>query len=43
MQDINLVVVNPYHVKQIKELDDNSPRKTDWKDSKTIAKLVEIE
>ena len=29
MQDINLVVVNPYHVKQIKELDDNSPRKTD--------------
>ena len=40
MQDINLVVVNPYHVKQIKELDDNSPRKTDFKDPKTIAKLV---
>src|SRR5699024_7272937 len=30
----------PYHVKQIKELDDNSPKKTDLKDPKTIAKLV---
>ena len=40
MQEINLVVVNPYHVKQIKELDDNSPKKTDFKDPKTIAKLV---
>jgi len=37
---INLVLVNPYHVKQIKELDDNSPKKTDQKDPKTIAKLV---
>ena len=35
-----LVLVNPYHVKQIKELDDNSPKKTDHKDPKTIAKLV---
>lgn len=35
-----LVLVNPYHVKQIKELDDNSPKKTDFKDPKTIAKLV---
>lgn len=40
MQDIDLVVVNPYHVKQTKELDDNSPKKTDFKDPKTIAKLV---
>ncbi len=37
---IKLALVNPYHVKQIKELDDNSPRKTDQKDPKTIAKLV---
>lgn len=38
--NINLALVNPYHVKQIKELDDNSPKKTDLKDPKTIAKLV---
>jgi len=31
---------NPYHVKQTKELDDNSPTKNDRKDPKTIAKLV---
>ena len=37
---MTLVMVNPYHVKQIKELDDNSPKKTDFKDPKTIAKLV---
>ena len=35
-----LVLVNPYHVKQSKELDDNHPSKTDRKDPKTIAKLV---
>ena len=39
-QHINLALVNPYHVKRIKELDDNSPKKTDLKDPKTIAKLV---
>lgn len=39
-QGVSLALVNPYHVKQIKELDDNSPRKTDLKDPKTIAKLV---
>ena len=37
---IKLVLVNPYHVKQCKELDDNHPSKTDSKDPKTIAKLV---
>ena len=37
---ILLVTVNPYHVRQTKELDDNSPTKTDQKDPKTIAKLV---
>lgn len=35
-----LVMVNPFSVKKIKELDDNSPGKTDAKDPKTIAKLV---
>ena len=33
-QHISLALVNPYHVKQIKELDDNSPKKTDLKDPK---------
>lgn len=37
---IRMVFVNPYAVKQMKELDDNSPKKTDLKDPKTIAKLV---
>jgi transposase len=37
---VKLVLVNPYHVKQSKELDDNHPGKTDRKDPKTIAKLV---
>ena len=35
-----LVQVNPYHVKRTKELDDNSPGKSDHKDPKTIAMLV---
>ena len=38
--NIALVMVNPYHVKQSKELDDNNPTKNDSKDPKTIAKLV---
>lgn len=38
--DMKLVLVNPYHVKRSKELDDNHPTKTDRKDPKTIAKLV---
>lgn len=37
---MKLAFVNPYHVKQSKEMDDNSPRKTNQKDPKTIAKLV---
>ncbi len=37
---IKLVLVNPFHVKRSKELDDNHPSKTDSKDPKTIAKLV---
>ena len=35
-----LVMVNPYAVKQTKELDDNSQSKNDNKDPKVIAKLV---
>lgn len=38
--DIQLVLVNPYHVKQSKEMDDNSQTKNDRKDPKVIAKLV---
>ncbi len=39
-QSMKLVLVNPFHVKRSKELDDNHPGKTDNKDPKTIAKLV---
>ena len=35
-----VVQVNPYHVKQSKEMDDNTPSKNDRKDCKTIAMLV---
>jgi transposase len=35
-----LAMVNPFHVKRTKELDDNSPSKNDRKDPKTIAMLV---
>lgn len=31
------VLVNPYHVKKLKELDNNNPTKNDCKDSKVIA------
>lgn len=37
---IMLVQVNPFHVKRSKELDDNTPSKSDYKDPKVIAKLV---
>jgi transposase len=35
-----VVGVNPYHTKKAKELDDNSPTKSDPKDALTIARLV---
>lgn len=35
-----VVCVNPYHTKKVKELDDNSPTKSDKKDALTIARLV---
>jgi transposase len=39
-QGHKLAMVNPFHVKRTKELDDNSPTKNDRKDPKTIAMLV---
>ena len=39
-QGHRLAIVNPFHVKRSKELDDNSPTKNDRKDPKTIAMLV---
>ena len=37
---VTVVMVNPYATKMSKELDDNSPTKSDKKDSLTIARLV---
>ncbi len=34
------VLVNPYHVKKSKEMDDNSPDKNDIKDALLVAKLI---
>lgn len=34
------ILVNPYHVKKSKELDDNNPTKNDRKALKVIAGLV---
>src|SRR5690606_6236627 len=39
-REIEVVLVNPHHVKKSKELDDNSPTKNDIKDAKVVAKLV---
>jgi len=38
--EFRVVGVNPYHTKKAKELDDNSPTKSDKKDALTIARLV---
>jgi transposase len=38
--NMKLVLVNPFHVKRFKELDDNTPTKNDRKDPKTIAMLM---
>lgn len=40
-RDIKVVVVNPAHVKQTKELDDNSPTKNDVKDARVISRLIQ--
>jgi transposase len=39
-QGIQIVVVNPHHVNKAKELEDNSPTKSDYKDAKVIADLI---
>ena len=39
-EGFRVVCVNPYHTKKAKELDDNSPTKSDKKDALTIARLV---
>lgn len=39
-RQVQVVLVNPHHVKRSKELDDNSPTKNDIKDAKVVAKLV---
>lgn len=39
---VNLVQVNPMHTKRIKELSGNSPNKTDRKDPKVIADIIEL-
>ena len=40
IENIMLVGVNPYHVRQLKELDDNSQTKSDKKDALVIARLI---
>ena len=39
-EGFRVVCVNPYHTKKAKELDDNSPTKSDKKDALTIARFV---
>jgi len=39
---VRLVQVNPFHTKKLKELTGNSPNKTDQKDPKVIADIIEL-
>ncbi|MEX2461094.1 MAG: IS110 family transposase [Paenibacillaceae bacterium] len=39
-QGIKIVIVNPFHVNKSKELEDDSPTKSDYKDAKVIADLI---
>jgi transposase len=39
---VRLVQVNPLHTKKLKELQGNSPGKTDQKDTKVIADIIEL-
>jgi transposase len=39
---VRLVQVNPMHTKKLKELQGNSPNKTDKKDPKVIADIIEL-
>lgn len=40
--EVVLVQVNPAHVKKMKEVTDNSPNKTDQKDPRVIAQLIQM-
>jgi len=42
-KSIQLVQVNPMHTKRLKELSGNSPLKTDRKDPKVIADIIELD
>lgn len=39
---VKLVQVNPMHTKRLKELNDNSPNKTDKKDPRVIADIIQL-
>jgi len=39
---VKQVLVNPMHTKRLKELDDNSPLKTDRKDPRVLADIIEL-
>ena len=39
---IKVVQINPMHTKRVKELEGNSPNKTDQKDPKVIADIIEL-
>lgn len=41
-REVKLVQVNPMHTKRLKELQGNSPNKTDKKDPKVIADIIEL-
>lgn len=41
-RDVRLAQVNPLHTKRLKELQGNSPNKTDQKDPKVIADIIEL-
>ena len=41
-KDVKIVQVNPMHTKKLKELQGNSPNKTDQKDPKVIADIIEL-
>lgn len=41
-RNVRLVQVNPMHTKRLKELQGNSPNKTDKKDPKVIADIIEL-
>ena len=39
---VKIVQINPMHTKRVKELEGNSPNKTDQKDPKVIADIIEL-